>query len=397
MGQTEMRRNIIQFGLLVVLVTTLCAAQQVQKEGNNWISVASGTLTGARNLHIKVEIGAVKVQGGQVQGINYVIRNKSYEPSEDRARRQFEDYKISTYTRGDTAWIVAEWENGSPHKFSSEVTVNVPRDIESVKIETDGGEVVTAGIAGRLEAETGGGPIHLDDIGGAISAETGGGAVNVGNVGGDLTVRTGGGAINMGSVKGKVSAETGGGNLVLMSAEQEASLQTGGGSIRVNKCTGRVKAETGGGGIELGQIGGEATMSTGGGNLKLGSAGGLVNAETGGGSIELWGVPSAHVETGTGAITAKFIASSQKMNSMLETGVGDITIYLMPNVNMTVRASIEASNGHTITSDFPEIHVTSEGGQWGPKLVSAEGSLNGGGSVLKVRTTMGNIYIRRAQ
>jgi hypothetical protein len=396
-GQTEMRKNIIQFGLLVALVTTLCAAQQVQKEGNNWISVASGTLSGARNLHIKVEIGAVKVQGGQVQGINYVIRNKSYEPSEDRARRQFEEYKISTYTRGDTAWIVAEWENGSPHKFSSEVTVNVPRDIDSVKIETDGGEVVTTGISGRLEAETGGGPIHLDDIGGAISAETGGGTVNVGNVGGDLTVRTGGGVINIGSVKGKVSAETGGGNLVLMSAEQEASLQTGGGSIRVNKCTGRVKAETGGGGIELGQIGGEATMSTGGGNLKLGSAGGPVNAETGGGSIELWGVPSAHVETGTGAITAKFIASSQKVNSMLETGVGDITIYLMPNVNMTVRASIEASNGHTITSDFPEIHVTSEGGQWEPKLVSAEGSLNGGGSVLKVRTTMGNIYIRRAQ
>ena len=75
----------------------------------------------------------------------------------------------------------------------------------------------------------------------------------------------------------------------------------------------------------------------------------------------------------------------------------DITIYLMPNINMTVRASIEASNGHTISSDFPQIRVSSEGGQWGPKLVSAEGTLNSGGPVLKVRTTMGNIYIRRAQ
>jgi len=393
----QMKKRVIQFGLLAALMATLCAAQQVQKEGGNWISVSSGTLTGVRNLHVKVEIGAVKIQGGQVQGINYVIRNKSYESAEDRARRQFEQYKISTYTRGDTAWIVGQWENGSPRKFSSEVTVNVPRDIESVKIESDGGEVVTTGISGRLEAETGGGGIHLDDIGGAITAETGGGAVDVGNVGGDLTVRTGGGTINIGSVKGKVSAETGGGNLVLMSGAQEASLQTGGGSIRVNQCTGKVKAETGGGGIELGQIGGEAMMETGGGSLKLSSAKGPVSAETGGGSIELWGVPSAHVETGAGAITAKFIASAQKVDSVLETGVGDITIYLMPNVNMTVHASIEASNGHTIISDFSEIHVTSEGGQWGPKLVSAEGSLNGGGPVLKVRTTMGNIYIRRAQ
>jgi hypothetical protein len=81
---------------------------------------------------------------------------------------------------------------------------------------------------------------------------------------------------------------------------------------------------------------------------------------------------------------------------VLETGVGDITVYLMPNVNLTIHASIEAAAGHRITSDFPEIKVSSEGGQWDPKLVTAEGNLNGGGPVLKVRTTMGNIYIRRA-
>jgi DUF4097 and DUF4098 domain-containing protein YvlB len=394
-----MMKKVIQFGLLTALMGTLCAAQQssVQREGNTWTSVASGSLSGIRNLHIKVGIGNVKVQGGQAQGINYVIRSRSFESAEDRARKQLDAYKISAYTRGDTGWIVGDWESGHPHKFSSEVTVNIPRDMDSVKIETDGGQIVATGISGRLDAESGGGNIHLDDIGGAIAAETGGGPIDIGNVGADLTVSTGGGTIRIGSVKGKVAAESGGGNLVLMSADQEASLQTGGGSIRVDKCTGRVKASTGGGGIELGHIGAGATMETGGGSLKLGSASGLVSAETGSGSIELWGVPAAHVETGVGAITAKFIASNEKVDSELETGMGDITIYLMPNVNITVRASIEASNGHTITSDFPQIKVSSEGGQWGPKLVSAEGAVNGGGPVLKLRTTMGNIFIRRAQ
>ena len=61
-------------------------------------------------------------------------------------------YKISAYVRGDTAWITGEWEGGHPHKFSSDVTVTVPRDMELVKIETEGGEIVTTGIAGRLEA-----------------------------------------------------------------------------------------------------------------------------------------------------------------------------------------------------------------------------------------------------
>jgi hypothetical protein len=86
-----------------------------------------------------------------------------------------------------------------------------------------------------------------------------------------------------------------------------------------------------------------------------------------------------------------------RSDSVLETGVGDITVYLASNINITVHASIEASNGHRIQSDFSEIKISSEGGQYGPKLVSAEGNLNGGGPVLKVRTTMGNIYIRRAQ
>lgn len=395
-----MLKNIIKFGLLATtLIATLCLAQQgsIQKDGGSWTNVVNGSLSGVRNLHIKVQVGEVRVEGGSSQGISYVIRNRSYESSEDRARRQFETYKINSYIKGDTAWIVGEWAGGRPHKFSSDVTVTVPRDMELVKIETEGGAIVTTGISGRLEAQSGGGSIHLDDIGGAISAETGGGSIDVGNVGSDLTVRTGGGGIHIGSAKGKIAAESGGGSVELVSGLQGASLETGGGSIHVDKCTGKLKVSTGGGSIDLGQISGPVQMETGGGSLKVSSSTGTVKAETGGGSIELWGVPSAHVETGAGAITAKFISAAERTDSSLETGVGDVTVYLVPNINITIRASIEAANGHQIISDFPEIKVSSEGGQWEPKLISAEGNLNGGGPVLKVRTTMGNIYIRRAQ
>jgi hypothetical protein len=393
-----MRKILTKVGMLVALLATVCFAQQssVQKEGNYWTNVMNGSLAGVRNLHIKVEVGTVRVQGGS-QGIAYVIRNKSYEGSEDRARKQFESYKINASVRGDTAWITGEWEAGHPHKFSSDVTVTVPRDMDVVKIETEGGEIVTTGIAGRLEAQSGGGTIHLDDIGGAISAETGGGGIDVGNVGGELTVRTGGGSIHIGSAKGKVVAESGGGNVVLVSGAQGASLQTGGGSIHVDKCTGEVKAETSGGSIDLGEVGGGASMETGGGSLKLTSATGLVKAQTGGGSVQMLGVPSAHVENGAGTNRAKIIDATTSSDSQLETGVGDITVYLAPSMHVTLRASIEAASGHHITSDFPDFKVSSEGGQWEPKLISAEGSLNGGGPVLKIRTTMGNIYIRRGQ
>jgi len=79
-----MMKKLFQSALLAALLATWCVAQQssIQKEGSNWTSVASGSLSGAHNLHIKVEIGAVKVQGGSAQGINYVVRSKSYEGSE---------------------------------------------------------------------------------------------------------------------------------------------------------------------------------------------------------------------------------------------------------------------------------------------------------------------------
>ena len=81
---------------------------------------------------------------------------------------------------------------------------------------------------------------------------------------------------------------------------------------------------------------------------------------------------------------------------MLETSAGDITVYLAPNLSMTIRASIDLANGHKIHSDFSEIRVISEGGEWGPGSATAEGNLNGGGPVLKVRTTTGNINFIRA-
>lgn len=105
-------------------------------------------------------------------------------------------------------------------------------------------------------------------------------------------------------------------------------------------------------------------------------------------------------ETGAGAIIVKLVSSSDvRNNSTLETSAGDITVYLAKDIPITVRAAIEMANGHTIRSDFGDIHVSNEGGNWpGPRTVTAEGKLNGGGPVLKVRTSSGNIsFLRLAQ
>jgi len=104
------------------------------------------------------------------------------------------------------------------------------------------------------------------------------------------------------------------------------------------------------------------------------------------------------VETGAGGIAVKFInTGAERSDSMLETSAGDITVYIASDVAISVRASVDLGNGHHITSDFPDIHIASEGSQYGPRTLSAEGKLNGGGPLLKVRTTTGDICIRKAK
>ena len=390
----------VGLGIVLALRASVAPAQDVHvsREDGAWGQQVTGSLAAVKYLRVKVERGSVVVRGGQQQDINYVVHTRFDNSSEEEARRQFDRYKINAYVKGDTAWIVGDWQGGRrPRHFSGEFKINVPREIALVKLETEGGNVETTGIAGRLEAESGGGSMRLDDIGAGISAETGGGSISVGTAGGDLGLHTGGGSIEVRRANGKLIAETGGGSIRIDSCAQGASVETGGSSIEIRQCSGPVKASTGGGNVNLSNIDGPVSIETGGGSIHLNGAKGHVHAETGGGGIELLGVPSARAQTGAGGITVKLVNSSgDRQDSDLETGAGDITVYIASDVAINLRATVDMGNGHRITSDFPDIHVSNEGDQWGPKTLIAEGKLNGGGPLVKVHTSTGDICIRKA-
>jgi hypothetical protein len=81
----------------------------------------------------------------------------------------------------------------------------------------------------------------------------------------------------------------------------------------------------------------------------------------------------------------------------LETPSGDIKVYLASDLALSVQASIDGGGGHHIRSDFPEIKISSESDDYGPRRASAEGKLNGGGPVLKVHASSGDISFLRSR
>lgn len=411
-----MRRNVnkkLQIGMLTLLLTAALAPAQevtgnwgagygsgsssrIYREGGGWVQEVSGTLSAARNVKLKTDMGNVRVQGG-AQNITYSFKMRVSGGSEESARRRLESFRVAASRQGEWAVISGDCAGECPRNASAEFVLEVPAETAQVELETGGGNLTATGLNGTLAAETGGGNLRLDALGGPVTASSGGGSVEVGSVRSNLSVSTGGGNIHIGTAGGPLSVSTGGGTVMVDNGNNAVEVETGGGGIHISRVGGALKANTGGGNIEIGDVGGAVIAETGGGSIRVNSARGQVRASTGGGNLELWGVGGGvRTETGAGSITVELV-SGPFHDSSIETGSGDIIVYLPEGMRVTVRAAVESCTGQGIVSDFSELKVHSEGGQWNPHQVYADGSLNGGGPLLKIRTSNGSIQIHRGK
>lgn len=256
-------------------------------------------------------------------------------------------------------------------------TITVERLDGELLAHTAGGDIVTGQVMGTVHADTAGGAIRLGDIGQSVNARTAGGAIHVGNVGGEAVLDTAGGDIVAGIVGGGIEAKTAGGDIYLRAVSGPVNVHTAGGQIRLGECGGSVQAETSGG------------------NIRLDGARGQVQAKTAGGSIDMMQLMSGvQATTSAGRILAQISAGrGQFTPSRLETSVGDVDVYLPANLGLQIDAVIEQGAGHKIISDFP---LTVEGAHQFPTgTLRAHGSLQGGGSELGIRTSMGNILLKK--
>ncbi|HKF21076.1 MAG TPA: hypothetical protein VKE93_05875 [Candidatus Angelobacter sp.] len=373
----------LQVATLIVSASMAAAAQtsdsRIYRSGNEWIQEVHGSLAAARTIKVVSSAGAIRVQGAQQNKVSYIIRKHvragSHVGSEEAARREFDKIRF-TAGSGEIAVLRAECEGYSNSYIDFEI--QAPTQTAFVVLKTEGGSVSALGLNGRVDVATGGGSINLDQIGGAITAESGGGSVEIGKVGSNVEVSTGSGSIHVDSAGGRIAASSGGGSLRIGYGKAMV-LETGAGSIVVHKCDGQLKAETGGGSVEFHEVAGPASIETGGGGIKVWSISGGLRAETGSGPI------MATLVRGGSAFTA----------SRLETSVGDIIVFVPDGLGVTIRATVDVARGKGIETDFGNDIKIHTSGEVGPREVFAEGSLNGGGPVVHLHTSTGNIFIRR--
>jgi hypothetical protein len=352
---------------------------------------------GARLL-LRAGAGAVEIHpkaGDQVKCV-VILRANTFD--EAAARRLFDRFQLGARSLEAGGLYITSQAPGNGHgrNLGIQFQISVPTRF-SLDVETQGGDItVGAPLEGEARLITAGGDVRTADLAGPVRIETAGGGIAVGKIASRLDARTAGGSIHVDDVKGDASLETTGGEIVVGQVGGILHAETAGGDVIIAGAAGPLVAQTAGGQIQIGPTGASVHAETAAGSIRLQGARGRVVVATAGGSIDLLDMASAvRASTATGRILAQFDGTRKSFGpSQLETGLGDVFVYVPGDLPLTIDAVINGAAGHKILCDFP-LSIEGEKEEFAPSTIRGHGALNGGGEVLKIRTVAGNIEIRK--
>ncbi|MDB6020557.1 MAG: hypothetical protein JWQ04_414 [Pedosphaera sp.] len=206
----------------------------------------------------------------------------------------------------------------------------------------------------------------------------------------NVSLNTDGGTIQVSDLQGTVDARSSGGDLSFTKIEGAVAGHTSGGNVKAAGCTDKLEVQTSGGNILLRDYSGtSATADTSGGNVDVHSCAGKLQVKTSGGNIVIDGFsgPGVYADTSGGAITFG-LDQQPEGDCWLHTSGGNITVRLPENIAMNL---IAATDGGNVTTAIP-VAATVQGKLQEGKL---EGKMNGGGPVLSLRTSGGDIRVTK--
>ncbi len=378
--------------LLTAAIATFCAAQtnsRLVREDGYWVQTVTGNALIAPSETLRVSTrGAVSLQGEARQDIAYALKKRAGVQSEAQARTLLENVSVRTERRGGELLLEvslpADWTS------SAGLQVRVPRKLRETILESQGDSIEAYDLEGTLRADSSGGHVNIDRVRGRVIVRTEGGQVRLGKIEGSVLCYSGGGQIVAGTILGEAGLNTEGGEIAVRLAKGPVRASTAGGNIRIEEASRGVTATAKAGLIEVARSAGPVVAQTDAGAIKIRSAAN-VQCQAGAGAIALESVYGAlHASTRSGSIVAD-LAGEPLKNSTLTTGSGDITVFIPSNLAVTVQAISASPGGRRIVSDFEEIRSRTHAGA----RAEAEGSLNGGGPLLRLTALAGNIYLHR--
>lgn len=174
--------------------------------------------------------------------------------------------------------------------------------------------------------------------------------------------------------------KTSGGSLTAKNLKGSQELRTSGGSITTEAIQGQMMLRTSGGSISIKDVQGDAEARTSGGTIRADVMVGNLNANTSGGSIRLAGIEgNVEAKTSGGSIHAEIIAPDEIID--LRTSGGSI------------RITVPDSQGYDLDLDANRVHAELINFNGRAERDEIRGTFNGGGTLLKAKTSGGSIRL----
>jgi len=315
----------------LVLLAVSAAQASIDSNIRKNFNVAEGG-----TLIIDTDLGDIRVDPG-AGGVSIEVVRRAKTSSQSKANDLFKQFELSFAQEGNNVRVTGKYD----HPF---------RWFDFFGNDLDVKFVVTVPSRYNLQLGTSGGDIHVGDLNGEVRA------------------KTSGGDLDLAHIAGVVEVHTSGGDVKIAGARSGVTLSTSGGDVSVGDAAANVSARTSGGDIEIKRVAGNLAAHTSGGSIDIGEAHGTIDASTSGGSIR------AHMAQRPGG------------DSTLKTSGGGITLTVAPSVAIDLDAH---TSGGDIETDVP---VTLLGKQSESTL---NGKLNGGGPRVVLRTSGGDIRLRK--
>jgi DUF4097 and DUF4098 domain-containing protein YvlB len=367
--------------LLALAVTPLAcwAQQEMACQRGQCVEAVTGQAGIGQRLRVNAH-GPVTLEAGVEKELKYTAREVAQAAGPEEARRMLDRYPVRVVNAGGWSVLTAP--------LAATLVLRAPR-LTAVTIVTSNGPVEANGIDGALLVDSVTGPLAADRIRGDCRLGTRGGDIRAGEIGGTLQSTTGFGSITVRSVRGEAVLQTMSGDIFVQEAGGPMRAESGAGAIRIARAAAAVDATTGGGLIWVGAANGLVTAHNMAGLINIESAAG-VRCESGAGGVTLGRISGVmRVSTGMGNIAASL--SVAEPDSYLATGDGDITLAVPSNLGVTIQAeSAMADSLRRILSEFPQIQAR----RMGTRVV-AQGTVHGGGPLLRVSSVDGTIIIKR--
>jgi hypothetical protein len=157
-----------------------------------------------------------------------------------------------------------------------------------------------------------------------------------------------------------------------------------GGSIQFHNVTGPVTARSDGGSISIHDVGGDLDATSNGGSVAAGRVNGKVVARANGGSVAIAEATDAIDARAAGGSVAAYISKQPRSDSKLIAEAGNVELRLPESIAINIDAACSAGR---LSSEF-----SLYGHQDDDRL---KGAINGGGPLVMVRASAGNVYIRK--